>query len=243
MLEILQRITHFLPIATTLVSILFGRVLWLHWRRKPQATYLLVWFIGIVAYGVGTLTESLTALLDWQEPVFYAWFISGALLGGAPLAQGTVYLLFNRRFAHLTSALLVLTVLVASFFILRSPIDYSQVEPQRLSGAVLVHQWVRWFSPFINTYAVIFLIGGAFYSAFRYRRQPDGTRRYQGNIWIAVGALLPGIGGGAARAGYVEVLYVGELVGLLCIWQGYRVIRSAYSGSVHAAQQQAAALP
>ena len=39
---------------------------------------------------------------------------------------------------------------------------------------------------------------------------------------IAVGALLPGIGGGMAKAGMVEALYVGELVGLILIWLGYR---------------------
>jgi hypothetical protein len=35
---------------------------------------------------VGTLTESLTTLLGWQEPIFRAWYVSGALLGAAPLA-------------------------------------------------------------------------------------------------------------------------------------------------------------
>jgi len=39
---------------------------------------------------------------------------------------------------------------------------------------------------------------------------------------IAVGALLPGIGGAATRAGYVEALYVTELLGLLLIYAGYR---------------------
>ena len=36
-------------------------------------------------------------------------------------------------------------------------------------------------------------------------------------------AILPGIGGAATRAGYTEVLYVTELVGLLCMWVGYRM--------------------
>ncbi len=37
-----------------------------------------------------------------------------------------------------------------------------------------------------------------------------------------MGAILPGIGGAATRMGYTEVLYVGEFVGLLLIWAGYR---------------------
>ena len=39
---------------------------------------------------------------------------------------------------------------------------------------------------------------------------------------ICVGAVLPGIGGSMTRAGYVEVLYVTELIGLILIYAGYR---------------------
>jgi hypothetical protein len=82
---------------------------------------------------------------------------------------------------------------------------------------------VRRFSPFINLYAVIFLIGGAILSAMRYSRNPETRHRMWANVWIALGAILPGIGGTFTRFGYVEVLYVTELVGLLLIWTGYRM--------------------
>ena len=58
-----------------------------------------------------------------------------------------------------------------------------------------------------------------------------------GNVFIAVGAILPGIGGSFTRAGYVEVLYVTELMGLLLIWLGYFVITHDRGASVHARQQ------
>jgi hypothetical protein len=44
-----------------------------------------------------------------------------------------------------------------------------------------------------------------------------------GNVAIALGGLLPGIGGTFTRFGYVEVLYVTELAGLLLIYLGYRL--------------------
>jgi hypothetical protein len=40
---------------------------------------------------------------------------------------------------------------------------------------------------------------------------------------IAVGAILPGIGGAFTRFGHTEVLYVTELLGLLFIYAGYRL--------------------
>ena len=82
---------------------------------------------------------------------------------------------------------------------------------------------MRLFSPFINLYAVTFLIGGAIYSAIRYWRRKETHHRAIGNVWIAVGALLPGIGGAFTRFGHTEVLYVTELLGLVAIYVGYRL--------------------
>jgi hypothetical protein len=214
---------HYLPIVTTILALPFAVAIGRRFRRHPERLHLLWWAIGVGAYGIGTLTESLTTLLGWQEPVFRSWYISGALLGGAPLAQGTVYLLLQRRTAHLLTAALVTTVIVASVAVWASPIQYALVEPHRLSGRVFEWTWVRRFSPFINLYAVIFLVGGAILSAVRYSRQPDTRHRMWANVWIAAGAILPGIGGTATRFGHVEVLYVTELVGLLMMWRGYAI--------------------
>ncbi len=225
---------HYIPIVTTLVAIPFTALLLKHWRRKPDAQYLLWWTIGVAMYGVGTLTESLTTLFGWQETVFRAWYISGALLGGAPLAQGTVYLLLSRRMAHLLSVLLVLFITLAAALVIASPIDYILVESHRLSGSVLTWQWVRLLTPIINIYAFLFLAGGAAWSATRYLASGEGhSSRVWGNILIAVGALLPGIGGSFTRAGFVEVLYVTELLGLALIWAGYTVMVSRPAASVH----------
>lgn len=80
---------------------------------------------------------------------------------------------------------------------------------------------VRLFSPFINSYAFVFLVGGAALSAWRFRSDPSSRHRFIGNTFIAIGALLPGIGGMATRMGHTEVLYVMELIGLSLIWVGY----------------------
>jgi hypothetical protein len=88
---------------------------------------------------------------------------------------------------------------------------------------VLSWQWVRMFSQVVNLYAVVFLIGGAVLSALRYSADPSTRHRMWANVLIAIGAILPGIGGTATRMGHVEVLYVTELVGMLLTWAGYRM--------------------
>ena len=233
-------LVHYIPILTTVLAVVFAAVIVPHAARKGWPAYLAWWALGVVAYGAGTLTESITTLAGWNEPTFRAWYISGALLGGAPLAQGTVYLLLQKRAADVLSLLLVAVILVASACILLSPVDASLAEPHRLSGDPFVWQWVRAFSPFINLYAFLFLAGGAVWSAWKYRAEAAARSRTVGNILIAVGALLPGIGGTFTRFGFVEVLYVTELVGLSLIFAGYLVMVRDRSGSIHAAQREAA---
>ena len=215
-------ITHYLPIATTLFAIFFGLEILGRYRQRHTGPHLLWRGFGVLVYGLGTMTEAVTTLFGWHVPVFRAWYISGALLGGAPLAQGTVYLLLPKRIANRLTLVLIAAVATAATFVLLTPIDLALVEPHRLSGRVMEWTWVRAFSPFINLYAVIFLIGGAIYSALRYRAVSGGGDRALGNLFIAMGAILPGIGGSFTRFGHVEVLYVTELVGLFLIWVGYR---------------------
>lgn len=231
---------HFTPVLTTVVAIAFTVVLWRHWQRKPDARYLMWWMIGVALFGVGTLTEASTTIFGWSEPLFRSWYIAGALLGGAPLAQGTVYLLLKKRTAdRLTVAMLSYAAIVA-MFVLATPLIPEAVQSHRLSGDVMEWQWVRLFSPLLNTYALIFLVGGAGWSAWRYWRRTDRPKTLvQGNALIAIGALLPGIGGSFTRAGHVEVLYVTELLGLALIWLGYRAMTRVQAPSIHVVQQAA----
>ncbi|UCC25665.1 MAG: hypothetical protein JSU98_00950 [Gemmatimonadales bacterium] len=218
----MRSFVHFIPIITTIVALFFAPRVYARWKERRPAPHLLWWSAGILLFGVGTFTEAFTTLFGWNEGVFRAWYISGALLGGAPLAQGTVYLLLSKKTADRLTVVLVAFVAVASVGVLMTPIDMAAVETHRLTGSVMEWQRVRLFSPFINTYAFVFLVGGAALSAWRFRTHAALKHRFIGNVFIAVGALLPGIGGMATRMGHTEVLYVMELVGLLMIWTGYR---------------------
>jgi len=227
---------YFIPIATFFLSLVFSFILYKHYRSKPEATYILWWLIGVLTYGAGTFTESYNTLFGWNETNFRWWYITGALLGGAPLAQGSVYLLLNKKVAHILSGILIVAVVMSSIFVLQSPINFQLVEPERMSGKVFEWQWVRAFSPFINLYAVAFLVGGAIISAVKYFRKTGTSTRFWGNVLIALGAILPGIGGSFTRLGFVEVLYVTEFLGLSLIIIAYFKMKSEPTISVHANQ-------
>ena len=231
----------YIPVLTTLFSVFFLSRIVPHYVAK-RSPYLLWWTLGVLTFGLGTLTESINAIFGWSEWNTKVWYIVGALLGGYPLAQGTIYLLMRKRFADFSAVVCAAGILLASVCVLASPIELPASFDQRLTGSVLqlnwAMKWVRFvFAPLLNSYALAFLGGGAVYSAIKYFAADKGGSRFLGNVLIAIGALLPGIGGTFTAFGYVEALYVTELIGLTFIYFGYSMMRKDQSSSLHANQQ------
>ncbi len=214
---------HYLPIASTLVSIAFLVVLVRRAAPRGWPPHLAWWGVGVFFYGLGTLLESWITLGGNTLLLNRLWYLAGAILGGYPLATGSVYLLLSRRKAHAITAASLVVVVFAGVCVLLTPMVPAELEPHRPSGDVIGWTWVRALTPIINGYAALFLIGGAVLSSVRFLRSGGQGRRAAGTALIAFGALLPGIGGGMAKAGIVEGLYVGELVGLIFIWIGYEL--------------------
>jgi hypothetical protein len=227
---------NYIPVLTSAFSIFFLSRIVPHYLSK-RSPHLLWWTLGVLTFGMGTLTESINAIFGWSEWNTKIWYIVGALLGGYPLAQGTIYLLMNERFADTSAVVCSVAIAVATVFVLLSPIAIPEGFDQRLTGRVFAWQWVRTFSPLLNLYAFLFLFGGAVYSAIKYFGTDRGNARFLGNILIAIGALLPGIGGTATRFGHVEVLYITEFIGLTFIYFGYHMMRKDSAVSLHPNQQ------
>jgi hypothetical protein len=213
---------HYLPILTTVLAVLFALSLYRRWRAR-RSPHLWWWAFGITTYGLGTAIESAITLTGNTVFLTKIWYIAGALLGGYPLAQGSLYLSWPRPLANRLTVLSLTFVIVAAVLVVLSPVNLAALDPVRPSGAVLGWSWVRLLTPFINLYAVFFLIGGAIRSAWRHYRYRGHKYRAAGNALIAFGAILPGIGGSFAKAGMVEMLYIGECIGLMLIWTGDRV--------------------
>ena len=212
---------HYLPAATTVIAAAFSFTLFRKYRVRPTP-HIGWWAAGVATYGAGTLLETVITLAGNTVALTKLWYVAGAVLGAYPLAQGSLYLLYSRRFANRATAVSLPFVLVTALLVLLSPAVADALEPHRPSGSLLAWNWVRLLTPFINTYAAFFLIGGAAVSAWRFRRTANAGHRAAGNALIAFGALLPAIGGTLARTGLVEALYVAEFIGLIFIWIGER---------------------
>ncbi len=218
---------HWLPVITTILSGILCYIFYEAARTRRTGPHLGWWTFGAFTYGAGTLIESLIAVFGNSVGLTKSWYIAGALLGGFPLAQGAAYLHLNKLTATRIGLVMCAVIAFAAIATILSPVDMSHFEPTRPTGAILSWHWVRLLTPIINLYSFVILVGGAIRSAVLYARKGEDRARVTGNILIAVGGLLPGIGGSLAKAGMVEALYVLELVGLVLIWRGYSVMVAA----------------
>ena len=86
---------HYLPILSTIITFIFAIAVFNRFNVR-HGSHLLLWSIGLVLYGIGTLTE-VSMLFKFNALALKLWYLSGAMLTAAWLGQGTINLLVRRR--------------------------------------------------------------------------------------------------------------------------------------------------
>ncbi|HEX5450855.1 MAG TPA: hypothetical protein VFW86_00565 [Candidatus Limnocylindrales bacterium] len=77
------------------------------WRDRHRG-YQLLWAIGILLFGIAAACEAAGAAVGWNDLLFRAWYLAGAVLNVAWLGLGTAYLLGRTRFGYSYAAGLAL---------------------------------------------------------------------------------------------------------------------------------------
>ncbi len=218
---------HFIPILSTLVTFAFAVAVFRRYlsRRGP---HLLIWSIGLVWFGLGTLAEVILGLA-FSGLVLKLWYLSGAMLTAAWLGQGTVHLLVRRRGIAWTLtgvltavSLLALTLVLlapltpsAASYIVTQPISSQYKDILTRSGLTIA------LTIILNIYGTLTLVGGAIYSAIIFWRKRVLLNRMIGNVLIAAGAMAPAMAGSFVRLGLPDLLYLSELVGVVLMYIGF----------------------
>jgi hypothetical protein len=218
---------HYLPILSTLVTFAFAIAVFRRYllRRGP---HLLLWTVGLLWYGLGTLSEVILGLA-FSGVVLKLWYLCGAMLTAAWLGQGTLHLLVRRRgLAWALTGVLAAVSALAAVLVLLAPLtpaaaSYQVAQPissqyQAIltrSGGIIALTIV------LNIYGTLTMVGGALYSAFIFWRKRVLFNRMIGNILIAAGALAPAMGGSFIRLNLPDLLYLTELVGAVLMYVGF----------------------
>ena len=214
-----------LPFVSSVVSFVFAFLVYKRYlaRRGP---HLLLWGIGMTMYGIGGFCEAYYGMFGWNPLVFRLWYLFGAMLVAAWLGQGTVYLLAKRRWANILMIVLGLASVYGAIRVFGAELDPAMMGSSlhtgsELSGRAITSGGVRILTPFFNLYGTVTLVGGAAYSIWIFWRKRILLHRVIGNIFIAVGALLPAFGGTFSRFGIGGALYISELLGAILLFIGF----------------------
>ncbi len=223
----------YLPLLSTTVTFIFAASVLSRWRYK-RPNHLLLWGIGLIFYGLGTLSEVILSL-TFNPWVLKLWYFAGAMLTAAWLGQGTVYLLVRRKkVAHVLMVFLGAVSLIALLLMIAAPLApsapaYNSAAPASAQYKdILVRNGLTiLLTVLLNIYGTITLVGGALYSAYMFWRKSILANRLWGNILIAAGALLPASGGSYLMAGLVDWLYLSEFLGVILMYTGFRLATAA----------------
>jgi hypothetical protein len=209
---------HYLPFLSTLVTFTFAAAVFIRYLRR-RGPHLLMWTIGLLFYGFGTLAEVLLAF-SFSGVVLKLWYLSGAMLTAAWLGQGSVHLLIRRRGVAwtLTGILAAISVVAAALVMLSplTPAASSQYKDILTRGGTTILLTIL-----LNIYGTLTLIGGAFYSAIIFLRKRVLYNRMIGNVLIAIGAMAPAMAGSFVKMGLADALYLSELVGVVLMYIGF----------------------
>lgn len=223
---------HLLPILSTLVTFIFAASVLNRWRYK-KPPHLLLWGLGLIFYGLGTLSEVVLSV-SASLPVLKIWYLCGAMLTAAWLGQGTVYLLVRRqRVANglmLGLGLLSLAslVLIATAGVAPEAPPYNTALPASIQYKEILERStpIIILTIVLNLYGTVTLVGGAIYSAYLFWRKSILANRMLGNLLIAAGALMPALAGSLIKAGIIDWLYLSEFVGVVLMYAGFLLATS-----------------
>ncbi len=224
---------NFLPYISTLVTFAFAVAVYNRYRQRG-GIHLLLWSIGLLFYGIGTLTEVILGL-TFNVLAIKLWYLTGAMLTAAWLGMGTVHLLIRKgNTAMVITWVLAAVSLLAFILIVIAPVtsttyDVAGPVSEQYKDVFARNGLIILLTILLNIYGTLTLVGGALYSAFLFWRKKILVNRMVGNILIAAGALSPAMGGTFLRAGLTDLLYLSELIGAIVMFIGFVMATSPSS--------------
>jgi hypothetical protein len=218
---------HYISILSTAITVVFAAAVFARYQRKG-GMHLLHWGIGLIFFGLGTLTEVILSF-GFSELALKIWYLTGAMLTAAWLGQGTMHLLVRKRGVAMTLTWILTAVsLLAAALVLTAPLtsaagsfNPSQPVSSQYHEILTRNGLIVLLTILLNIYGTLTLVGGALYSAFLFWRKRVLANRLIGNILIAAGALMPAMGGSFIKAGMTDWLYMSEFIGVILMYIGF----------------------
>jgi hypothetical protein len=211
------------PLVAAIISVACFATVAFDYVRRPKPDKL-IWSVAFALFGYAVLSEIIGVTLGWNGFLARSYFVSGAILVVGYLALGELFLIARRPVAW--GGLVILGIL--------SVLSIVAVVQAPVTGDLGTEGWraldrrglLLFLAIFVNTVGTLILVGGALWSAYRFRRLGTMRNRMFGCIAIAIGTLTTASGGVLTRLGNEEFLYISMAVGIAVIYWGYLLARA-----------------
>lgn len=216
------------PFAAGVVSALFAARLGRAWlqRRRPN---LACWGLALAMFALASLAAAAGMAFGWNTGLFRTYYYFGAIANVPLLGLGTIYLLAERRIAHVIALIVLIALAFAAARALAAELDPAGLAVSGIpSGRDVAPEHLRTISRYYSFAGFFVVVGGALSSAARLRRagQPQLRRLAAANSLIALGTFVVALGSGFARYGQGSVFAVGLLVGVVLMFAGFSLTRT-----------------
>jgi hypothetical protein len=214
------------------------------WSTSLYRVWYLTGAIGVAAYlGAGVLylhrdapfgSLAVICVLGASVPALATNHLDIGFTGlGCAIVLGFVLTLRPAAFAHTVTAVLIAGSLIATYQILNARVDATLLpsSPDQIVSGQALDPDTRALTPPFNIAGALILILGAVLSALQAWQTRELSNRLAANVLIALGAFVPSVASGLTRFGLTSLFFVGELLGLACIFAGFLLSTSATSSA------------
>jgi hypothetical protein len=136
-----------LPALTSILAFIFSLALFDQWRER-RGGFQLIWGVGMLFFAIASGCEALAALNGWNEPLYRAWYLTGAIWTAGWLGLGTAFLLGRTRFGYTFA----LCLLLAGVFTLLTQRRYDYPDTGSAHVLYLIAAVILAFAIFVETY-------------------------------------------------------------------------------------------
>jgi len=112
-----------LPALTASLASAFSVALFDQWRER-RGGFQLIWAIGMLFFAIASASEAIAAVTGWNEALYRAWYLTGAVWTAGWLGLGTAFLLGRTRFGYAFALCLFLAGLFT--FLVRNRPEYAE---------------------------------------------------------------------------------------------------------------------
>ena len=186
--------------------------------RRPRPDRV-VWTIAFAIFAIAAGSEVLGSLSGWTPAIVRVYYLTGAVLVVGYLALGELYLLAGKKIAKFAPGVTLLLTALAITLVIGAPIDETKLADHAWE-ALERNAGLTAITMLMNIGGSLVLIGGALWSARKFRQLGTQRRRMIGCILIALGTFIVASGGTITRLGHREYLYIPMSIGIITIFAG-----------------------